>query len=291
MAALTEGKNFIIKIVEDFMRTDKGELNILGKMLKVLIIYLIMKFFIKMTQSFLDKTINTRIKNMPESQEKKYTTVGQVLKNVIRVLIYFIGIMTILDVFHINTNSIIATAGIGSLAIGFGAQSLVKDVITGSFILFEDQYSVGDHIEIKGYEGIVEELGLRLTKIRDLNGELHIIPNGEISIVTNKSRGSIRSMINFTIAYEEDIDHAIKVLDQMCKDIKVKNEDIEDGPDILGVNQLGDHGVEITIRIVSKPLAQYQNERDVKKAIKETLEKEGIEIPYSRLVILNKGEV
>ncbi len=123
--------------------------------------------------------------------------------------------------FNISTTSLLATAGIGGLAIGFGAQSLVKDIITGFFILLEDQYSVGgDYIQTGSYDGVVEELGLRVTKLRAFSGELHIIPNSNIQIVTNKTRGAMRALVKVSIAYEEDIDKAIKVLQQTCDEIK-----------------------------------------------------------------------
>src|SRR5690606_35032709 len=157
-------------------------------------------------------------------------------------VLYFIGTVIILDMFNINTSSILATAGIGGLAIGFGAQSLVKDVITGFFILFEDQFSVGDYVKIDSYEGIVEELGVRVTKLRDFSGELHIIPNGNINTVTNKARGAMRALVKVSIAYEEDIDRAIKILDGVCNRLKQSNKSIEEGPTILGVSDLGEYG-------------------------------------------------
>lgn len=288
MERLVKIKTFILEIINDFLKTDKGELSFLGKGLKIIAIYFIVKFLVKLSQKLLDRALDTRLKTIPGGDEKKLTTLMEVIKNLVRVLLYFIGITTILDVFNINMTGILAAAGIGGLAIGFGAQSLVKDVITGSFILFEDQYSVGDHVEIKGYEGIIEELGLRVTKIRDFGGEIHIIPNGEISIVTNKSRGDIKSTLMVTIAYEEDLDNALGVLERMCLEINKEEENIIEGPEILGVNNLGNNGIDIAIRIISKPLTQYENQRKVKKSIKETLEREGIEIPYSRLVIVNE---
>lgn len=283
-------KNILTIIIENITVKETGELNIIGNIIFAFVIYIIMKFIMRISQTIINRIIKSHIKTMEEKDKKKYITLAQVFRSIVKVIIYFIGIVTILDIFHINTNSIIATAGIGSLAIGFGAQSLVKDIITGSFILIEDQYSVGDHVELKGYEGIVEELGLRLTKIRDFNGELHIIPNGEISIVTNKSRGNITTLINVTIAYEENLNNVIDVLEKMCEDIKKTNNDIIEGPYILGVNKLGENGIDITIKILSKPLNQYTNKRYMNKKVKETLEKEGIEIPYTRMVILNKED-
>ncbi len=290
MAVFINAKNFIFNFFREFLFTEKGDFNFLGKIIYGLIIYLIMRLAIKLTRAFINKSIKKRVKYLSEKEGKKYNTIAQVIKSLVKIIIYFIGMMTILDIFDINTNSLIATAGIGSLAIGFGAQSLVKDVITGSFILLENQYSVGDHVEIKGYEGIIEDLGLRLTKIRDFNGSLHIIPNGEISIVTNKSRGSIKTIISFTISYKENIDKVIKVLENSFIGIKARNEDFLEDPVILGVNKLGLNGFDISIKIVSNPLTQYQNERSIKKIIKEVLEKEGIELTYSKLIVFNKED-
>src|SRR5699024_6993326 len=151
----------------------------------------------------IDRTMNRRKKGIFYADEKKINTLSTVLKNIIKYIFYFIGLVMVLDMFNISTSSILATAGIGGLAIGFGAQSLVKDIITGFFILFEDQFSVGDYVKIGEYEGIVEELGVRVTKIRDFSGELHIIPNSNIGAVTNRTRGAMRALVKVSVAYEE----------------------------------------------------------------------------------------
>ena len=197
--------------------------------------------------------------------------------------------MTILDMF-INTASILATAGIGGIAIGFGAQSLVKDMITGFFILLEDQYALGDYVKIGDCEGIVEELGVRVTKLRDFSGELHIIPNGNIQVVTNRTRGAMRALVEVEIAYEEDINRAIKALEKMCNDIKSTNDSIIEGPNIIGVTDLAEYGVKLRIVAKAKAMDQWSVEREIRKKAKETLDKENIEIPYPRIVIAGGGE-
>ena len=245
--------------------------------------------FVKISQKLIEKIFSTRIKAIPNVDGKKVETISGIVKNIVRVFIYFVGLTIILDIFHINMTGILTAAGIGGLAIGFGAQSLVKDVITGAFILFEGQYSVGEHVEIQGYEGIVEELGLRLTKIRDFNGELHFIPNGQISTVTNKNRGTIKSIINFNIDSSQDIDLALRVLEKMSSSLKSDPRFIL-GPNILGVNRFGRDGVEIAIQIGSRPLQQFENERVLKKYIKETMEKENIDIAYSKMIIVENKD-
>lgn len=282
-------KNNIDMIMTDFLRTEKGELNFLGKLGKIALVLALILIFVKISQKLIEKIFSTRIKAIPNVDGKKVETISGIVKNIVRVFIYFVGLTIILDIFHINMTGILTAAGIGGLAIGFGAQSLVKDVITGAFILFEGQYSVGEHVEIQGYEGIVEELGLRLTKIRDFNGELHFIPNGQISTVTNKNRGTIKSIINFNIDSSQDIDLALRVLEKMSSSLKSDPRFIL-GPNILGVNRFGRDGVEIAIQIGSRPLQQFENERVLKKYIKETMEKENIDIAYSKMIIVENKD-
>src|SRR5699024_2950848 len=143
--------------------------------------------------------------------------------------------------------SILATAGLGGLAIGFVAQSLVKDVITGFFILFEDQYAVGDFIEIEGITGTVEEIGLRITKIRGFKGDLNIIPNGQILMVTNYTRGNVLAVVEVSVAYKSDIDRATDVMQKVADAYAKQDDDIVEPPNVLGVVNLGPNGVDIRL--------------------------------------------
>ncbi|NMB27764.1 MAG: mechanosensitive ion channel family protein [Tissierellia bacterium] len=280
----------VLNFIEKFFKTTNGDLNILGKGIKIVLIFLVIKILLKIVYVIIDKTVHRRKKSIFYVDEKKINTLTAVLKNIVKYIFYFIGIVMILDMFNINTTSILATAGIGGLAIGFGAQSLVKDIITGFFILFEDQFSVGDYIKVGEFEGIVEELGVRVTKLRDFSGELHIIPNSNIGTVTNKTRGAMRALVKVNVSYEEDIDHVIKVLDDLCKEIKETNENIVDGPTILGISDLGEYGMDLTIVAKTNPMEQWSVEREIRKKIKETFDKENIEIPYpKRIVYENKS--
>ena len=195
------------------------ELNILEKVAKIVIVFIAIRISIKISHILIDKFFRKQQSFKFKMEDKKASTLAIILKSIAKYLLYFIGIVPILEIFGINPSSILATAGIGGLAIGFGAQNLVKDVITGFFILFEDQYAVGDYIKTGEFDGIVEEIGLRVTKIRAFSGELYIIPNGNIQSVTNKCRGAMRAWVNVSIAYEEDIDNAIKVLTSLATEI------------------------------------------------------------------------
>ena len=275
----------VLGFIEKFFKTTDGKLNILGKGIKIILIILVIKVLTKIIYIIIDRTVYRRKKSIFSVDEKKINTLTAVLKNIVKYIFYFIGIVMVLDMFNINTASILATAGIGGLAIGFGAQSLVKDIITGFFILFEDQFSVGDYIKVGEFEGIVEELGVRVTKLRDFSGELHIIPNSNIGTVTNKTRGAMRALIKVSVAYEENIDHVIRVLDDLCREIKETNENIVDGPTILGISNLGEYGMDLTIVAKTNPMDQWGVERELRKKIKEAFDKENIEIPYPKRVV------
>jgi len=279
--------NSLYLYIHDFFTTEYGELNIFGKAIKVIILLIVVKIVLRILNALIDRTIAKRVKTMSIKEERKIKTLMAVFRNILKYILYFIAIVIILDIFGVNTSSILATAGIGGLAISFGAQSLVKDIITGFFILFEDQYSVGDYVTIGDYTGIVEEVGVRVTKLKDFSGELHIIPNGQITVVTNMGRGPMRSSVVVRIAYEEDIDKAIKVIEEVLDKIKKANDSIIEGPSVLGVTSLGDSGVDITIVAKTKPMEQWALERQIRKAVKEAFDEEGIEIPYSKIVVYN----
>lgn len=272
-----------------FLRTEDGGLNLLGKLISIVIIFIAIGVLVKISNKIIETTFNNRKINKLQVSDKRLTTLTDILKKVVKYVFIFIGIVISLELFGINTTSIIATAGIGGLAIGFGAQSLVKDIITGFFILLEDQYAVGDHIRINSKEGIVEELGVRVTKIRAFSGDLHIIPNGSISVVDNMTRGAMRALVRISIAYEEDVDRAMEVMDRVGKRVAAENPNIVEGPTVLGISEFGASDVIINMVAKTKAMEQWAVERELRKKIKEEFKLENIEIPYSKVVVY-KGE-
>lgn len=277
-------------IINTYLKDSSGELNPFGWLLKAFMIIVVIRIIISISNKLIDKTLKDRKDRNYFASNKRANTIAEVLKKGVKYFLYFIGIMMILDMLNINTNSILATAGIGGLAIGFGAQSLVKDILTGFFILLEDQYAIGDYVNIQSFEGVVESLGMRVTKLRDFSGELHIIPNGNINIVTNKTRGAMRSLVKITVSYDEDIDRVIEVMNKACKEIRDSNDSIIDGPNVVGVSELGDAGVSINIVARTKPMDQWSVERQIRKTIKEAFDKEDIEIPYPKMVVYGGKE-
>lgn len=220
--------------------------------------------------------------------EKRAATLATLLKSVLFYSVFFIAGMVVLEtVFTVDTKALLAGAGVLGLAVGFGAQSLVRDVITGFFIIFENQYAVGDYVTIGKFSGVVEEMGLRVTKIRDLTGELHIIPNGEIKEVSNKSRGPIVALVDVSVAYEENIDKALDILRDASRELAEKMADvITEGPNVLGVTNLGPSEVVIRVSAKTVPMEQWKVEREMRRYFKTALDQAGIEIPYPRRVFV-----
>jgi moderate conductance mechanosensitive channel len=202
--------------------------------------------------------------------------------------IFFIFLVFVFGLFEFDVKGLIAGAGIVGLAIGFGAQGLVSDVVTGFFLLLERQLDVGDYVTTAGFNGIVEEVGLRTTHIRGFDGTLHYIPNRQINILSNHSRGNMQALVDISISYSDDIDHAIGVIQDVCDKIASADERIVEGPNVLGVQTLG--ASEVVIRVIAKTqnMEQWGVERQLKKVIKEALDENGIEIPFPHQVLIDK---
>jgi moderate conductance mechanosensitive channel len=251
----------------------------------VILMYLAIKIGSAIIHKFMERQRNSNSKFSLNG--KRSMTLEAILKSILRYAVYFFGIVGLFSqIFGAIT---LTFAGIGGVAIGFGAQNLVKDIINGFFILFEDQYAVGDYINIEDKGGIVESIELRVTKIRDFNGDLHIIPNGLITRVTNHSRGNARVLVEVDIAYEEDVDKAIEVLSGVCEAFSAREENMVEGPMVAGVTALKDSG--LTIRVVgkAKPMTHWECEMTLRKEIKKALTSEQIEIPYPKRVIVKEG--
>jgi len=255
--------------------------------LKILVIFVLSKIAIVV----MNRVVGNIFKVYPrfKMDGKKSDTLVGILKSIIKYAVYIIMGISILDTLNIPTQPILATAGLGSIAIGFGAQSLVKDVFNGFFILYEDQYGVGDFITINGVTGTVEYIGLRITRIRSFIGELHIIPNGEIKIVTNASKGNSLAIVDVGVAYESDQEKALSVLTTIANLYFENNKDkVAEKPEVLGIIKLGESDVIIRTIIRTHPLMHWKVEREMRMHILETFKTENIEIPYPRRVMLEK---
>lgn len=280
------GLMFYIRRMRSYFLNAAGRPNFFGKLAISLFIVVLAKLASHIFSGFIESTMKRRKRTVPNIVGRRIDTIADLLKKTGKVLVYFYAILMVLETFHIDTKSILATAGIGGVAIGFGAQSLVKDVIAGFFVIQENSYIVGDHVKLQNFEGIIEEMSLRTTKIRDYNGDLHILTNGYIEEITNRSRGAQRALVLVSIAYEESIDGALAVLKKACQAISDQHgELLESGPNVDGVENLNDYSVDIRITAMAKSGYHWDIERIIRKTCKEYLEAADIEIPYPKLEI------
>jgi small conductance mechanosensitive channel len=210
------------------------------------------------------------------------SVIAQLLRSVGRVVVVVIALLLTFNVF-IDIGPILAGAGILGLAVSFGAQSLVKDVISGFFILFENQFAIGDVIEIAGKSGVVEKMTLRVAVLRDGEGVMHVVPNSEIKVVSNKTRGWSRAVVDVGIAYDEDIDRALGIVRdeaaQLATD-RVWSLQLDGAPDVVGVESLGDSSVVIRTLIRTQPGSQWTVAREFRRRIKNRFDRDGVEIPF-----------
>ncbi|SER97898.1 small conductance mechanosensitive channel [Gracilibacillus ureilyticus] len=227
---------------------------------------------------------STSHKNVPQPRA---VTLEKLLINIFSYTLIFVFIVMFFAIIGLEIGPLIASAGVVGLAIAFGAQGLVSDIVTGFFILLEKQVDVGDYVTVAGYDGIVEEIGLRTTQIRGFDGTLHFVPNREISGVSNHSRGNMRALVDIGISYEDNIDQAIQVLKDVCTEFE-NDERFTEGPDVLGVQSFGSS--EVVLRVIGKTenMAQWGAERDIRKRIKEAFDANSIEIPYPHQVNVTK---
>lgn len=215
-------------------------------------------------------------------------TVGKLTSSISRYVIWFIISMIILTELGIDVTPIIASAGVIGLAIGLGAQAIVKDFISGFFIIFEESFNVGDVIKVDGFRGDVIELGLRTTKIKNWRGEIKIIRNGDIGSLINFSKTDSIAVINFGVSYDTDLVNFPKLMDKFIKSIDGKYDVIIEKPKYLGITELADSS--INMRIIAKTISNkhFQVERDIRANLIVFCGENNIEIPFPQLVIHNE---
>lgn len=214
---------------------------------------------------------------------KRVETMCTLLVSIFRYGVYLVAAVSILtDVF--NLKSVLAAAGIGGIAIGLGAQSLIKDIISGFFIIIEDQFAVGDLVTIEGMTGTVEVMELRITKIRNFNGDLHIIPNGEIKKITNHTRGDRAVLVDIPVAYSSDIAKAFDAASRACNTVQQEFGTIVEEPKVLGITDLGKEN--LTLRIMGKtlPNENWAVERRLRQLVREEFEAAGIRFFDTRII-------
>ena len=222
-------------------------------------------------------------------EQARIETLARVFRNSGAIVIVIVAGTLILGELGISIAPILATAGVAGVAIGFGAQSLIKDYFNGFFLLLDDQVREGDVVEVAGKAGLVEEVMLRYVRLRDFEGHVHFVPNGEIKVVTNRTRGYAHAVIEVGIAYEADIDKALAVMREVGQALRSDPAwaaKLAAEIEVLGVERLADSAVILRGRIrVAPPIEQWSVRREFLKRLKNAYDERGIEIPFPHLTI------
>lgn len=260
--------------------------------LSIVIIIVVCLVLLRLLRSMVNQAI-ARVMERGDRSRRELTLRANTLANVIeslgRMIILIVAGMMILSKLGVNIAPLLASAGVVGIAIGLGAQTLIKDFIGGFFILFEDQYGVGDVIAVGTVSGLVEQLSLRRTGLRGSDGSFIIVPNGDIRTVTNMTKGWSRAVIDVAVPYDEDDDRVIAVLHQVVDAIEqdpVVGDAVIAPAEITGIESLTPSEVTIRLLVKTKPMEQWRVQRELRHRIKRAFDEAGIGIPYPRSVHL-----
>ena len=243
-----------------------------------IIIYLIINHVIKKVN---------RHKFMKNGEKRKKTLL-LLVNNIIKYVLMIICVLTILNIYGVDTTALITSLGLVGLGVSLALQDTLKDLLAGFFIIFENQYDIGDIIEINKFKGEVVALGLKTTKIKAYTGEIKIVANRNITEVINYSSSNSLAIIDFEVSYDEDLNKVEEVLNSLCKKMTEEINNIKGEIELLGIEDLGSNGIKYRITVETEPTKQFSVQREIRKAIKKELGKQGIEIPYAQVVIHNE---
>lgn len=257
--------------------------------LRILLIAVITLIAIKVVKVLTGRLSMSLIKDkLDEESKKRASTLGSVIRHLLVVVILIVAGMTILGQLGVEIGPVLAAAGIVGLAVGFGAQSLVKDVINGFFILLEDQIRVGDVVQVAGKGGVVEKVNLKMTILRDLSGNVHYVPNGNIDLVTNMTKEYSHYVFDIGVAYREDTDEVMDIIKEVDQDLRNDPDfcqDILKPIEIFGLDQFADSALIIKARTTTKPIKQWRVAREFNRRLKKKFDERNIEIPFPHITL------
>ncbi|UCC78255.1 MAG: mechanosensitive ion channel family protein [Candidatus Zixiibacteriota bacterium] len=262
---------------------------LLSSGLSIAVIIILTLIALKLVRIIPNKILATFSKRATEDEAKKRVeTLNSLLNYILSATVLGIALIMILGEFGIAIGPILAAAGIAGVAIGFGAQHLVQDIISGFFILIDDQIRVGDVVQTAGKGGLVEKVNLRMTVLRDLAGNVHYIRNGQIDIVTNMTQDYSRFVFDIGVAYREDVDEVIEVIKEVDESLRNDPEykdDILEPIEVLGLDQFGDSAIIIKARTKTKPIKQWRIGREFNRRLKMAFDQRDIEIPFPHVTL------
>src|SRR5215467_9864886 len=261
---------------------------------KIILIILGAYILMRMLRAFARKSAELHVRKLPPGiRVQQVRTVASVLTSVGIFVIFFVAALMVLGVFRLNLAPMLASAGIAGLAIGFGAQTMVHDFINGFFILFENQYDLGDTVRIAGVKGTVEKMSLRQTVLRDEDGTVHIVPNSAIQIVSNMTRDWSQLALRITVAYSEASEKIIGLLKEVGAEVRndpAFASDIVSDIDVPGIDRVGNGEAEYLMLIKTRPNKQFGVSRELRRRIKECFEKNKVQAAGpGRIYVMDQG--
>jgi len=264
---------------------------------RILIIAVLLLLAVKAAQIVSARLLRKWQKDKDDEYKKRTDTLASVVRYLLTITIVAVATIMILGELGIKIGPVLAAAGIAGVAVGFGAQHLIKDLISGFFILLEDQVRVGDVVQIAGKGGLVEKVNLRMTILRDLAGNVHYVPNGTIDVVTNMTKEYSRYVFDIGVAYRENVDEVIEVIKQVDEELRSDPQfadDVLEPIEILGLDQFANSAVIVKARTKTKPIRQWAVGREFNRRLKKRFDEKNIEIPFPHVTLYmgqdKKGE-
>lgn len=274
-----------MEVLKSFLLNENGELKFFSKLLLAGGLLIVSFLIVRMIQKVILKSIKKRFTSLHGPEGKRFKTLISLVESLTKAFILIIWFFATLSIFGIDAKGLVATAGIGGLAIGLAAKTFIEDFISGIFILAENVFNIGDYVSIAGKDGVVEDVGLRITVIRDFNGELHTIPNNLIKIVTNRSKNIQRALVEVQISYESDLAKAKELLTKGLAEKFEGAKSVIEAPILQAPVALMDSGVLLRVVAYTVPGEQWRIEREMIEEIKNILDINNIEIPYNKMDI------
>ena len=274
-----------MEVLKTFFLNENGKLKFFSKLLLAGGLLIVSFLIVRVIQKVILKSIKKRFTSLHGPEGKRFQTLISLVESLTKTFILIIWFFASLSIFGIYAKGLVATAGIGGLAIGLAAKTFIEDFISGIFILAENVFNIGDYVSIAGKEGVVVDVALRITTIRDFNGELHTIPNNLIKIVTNRSKNIQRAMVEVSISYESDLERAKELLTKGLAEKFDGAKSVIEAPVLQAPVELMDSGVLLRVVAYAVPGEQWRIEREMREEIKNILDRNNIEIPYNKMDI------
>ncbi len=253
-----------------------------------LLVWLVVRVLVRRWGARIEEKLASTGELVARARAQRVRTISRTLSTIVFIAALVVVVVTILGIWGVPIGPLVASLSVVGIAVGLGAQDLIKDMIAGMFVLIEDQYAVGDVVQIAGVSGTVEELRLRTTVLRDLNGSVHHVPNGEARVATNITYEFSRVVVDVSVAYDVSIDRAIEAVSDIANGLAADPDwsaAIVDETQILGVEELGDSGVVIRVLLTTDPDERWAVKRELLRRIKNGFDDAGIEIPYPHVTI------